>query len=344
MKKRLFRLFGSVCLVLILTSLPFMAAYAQPAKPMELKIAHMMPPVSPYHLLLQEWAKRVEQQTGGKVHFTIYPVGTLVPPLEIYEALIKGVMDVGFAPDGFVPARFPLQIGIAQCMLGVSSAEVGTRIRMEIFKKFPAVREEFKDSHVLFFFVDAPSNIHTRSPALTLQDFQGMQIRCPPGVPPWVKALGAAPVSMSMDETYLALQKGIVQGYTGPNETLKNFRLAEVTKHTSIIRYYSAAFFVAMNLKTWEKLPSDVKKVIDDLNEWGMTEMAKVADTGTLAGEQFAKGLNHEFISPTPQALEEIYKNIRPLHDAWAADMEAKGKPGKAIITELYQVMKKYAK
>ena len=344
MKKRLFTLFGSMCLVFILTALPFMAAYAQQTKPMELKIAHMQPPVHFNHILLQEWAKRIEQQTGGKVHFTIYPVGTLVPPLEIYEALIKGVMDVGLAPDGYAPARFPLQIGTAQCMLGLPSAEVGARIRMEIWKKFPAVREEFKDSHVLALNVHGPANIHSRSPARTLQDFKGWQLRSPPGVPPWMKALGAVPVAMSMDETYLSIQKGITQGYTGPDETLKSFRLAEVTKYTSVIKYYTGAFFLAMNLKTWERLPPDVKKVIEGLNEWLNVEMAKGWDDIDLAAQQFAKGVGHEFISPTPEALKEIYNSVRPVHDAWAADMEAKGKPGKAIVAEIYELMKKYVK
>ena len=55
---------------------------------------------------------------------------------------------------------------------------------------------------------------------------------------------------------------------------------------------------------------------------------------------EFAKGLGHEFLYPSPEVLEEIYQRLIPLYEAWAADMEAKGKPGKAILKELTRLIK----
>lgn len=331
---------GSIFLACMLAAIPFMDAFAEsPVKPIELKIGHMWPATSFQHLFLQEWVTKVKEQSGGKVSFKLYPVATLFPPFETYEALIKGIVDVASAADGFLPERFPLNTNLTQCLYGFPSAEAGTRIRWEIWKKFPEVRQEFKDSHVLWVMSNPPGNIHTRSPVRTLKDLEGMELRCPPGLVPWVKALGATPVTMPMNEAFLALEKGIVDGVLAEQEPLLTFRLAEVTKYTSVINVRGGPFFVAMNLDTWNKLTPEVQQVIDGLNEWGRTEMAKRWDVTDQKAADFAKGLGHEFIYPSPAVLREIYQRLTPVYEAWAADMEAKGKPGKAILKELTRLI-----
>jgi TRAP-type C4-dicarboxylate transport system substrate-binding protein len=297
------------------------------------------------HGLMEEWANELGEKTGGKVKATVYPVGTLSPPLETYEALVNGMMDVGIAPDGYTPARFPLQMLCAESQHGVPSAEAGTRIRMALWEKFPEVREEFKDTKVLWLIVHGPANLHTSFPARTLEDLEGKELRTPPGGPVlMVEALGIVPVSMPMTDTFLAIEKGIVDGLTGPNEVLKSMRLADVTDYTMMLNYYTGAFFVAMNVNTWESLPPDVKQVIESLNEPYMAKNAKGMDDVDIEGDEFAKELGHEFIQPAPEVLEEIYNRMRAVDDARAADLEAEGKPARAIVDEAYRLVEEYSK
>lgn len=359
-KKTLLTLLGSVCLVLVLAVLSFLVACAEPApapapspapapapepvKTIDLKIGHMQPPVHFMHIAMEKWAKEVEEKTNGRVRATVHPVGTLSPPLETYEALVKGVMDVGIAPEGFTPARFPLQMLCAESMHGVPSAEIGSRIRMELWEKFPEVRDEFKDTHVLWLVVHGPANLHTRFPARTLDDLKDKELRSPPGIPPMMEALGIVPVSMPMTDTYLAIEKGIVDGLTGPNEVLKSMRLGEVTDYTMVINYYTGAFHVAMNLDTWASLPSDVQGVIESLNDSYRTEFAQSMDAGDIEGMEFAKELGHEFITPAPEVIEEIYTRLKAVDATRAADLEAAGKPGKAVLEEVYKLLAQYTK
>jgi TRAP-type transport system periplasmic protein len=311
----------------------------------EIKIGNPDPPVHFSHGVLDAWAKKIEQQTKGQVHFTIFPGGQLATSAETYNAVMKGVMDVGRSAEGFSPSRFPLNIGAVQNIMGAPNAEVATRIRLDLLKSFPEIRDEFKDVHVLFLYATPAVNLHSRFAARTLKDFKGKQLRVPPGQVAWAKALGASPITSAMDETYLALNKGIVDGLFSSDETLKSFRLGEagVTKYTTVLNLLSSGFFVVMNKKTWDSLPPDVQKVIDGLSEWASMEMAKGCDAAGADADTFAREQKHEFITPTPQALEEIYGQIRPLHTAWAADMVAKGKPGNEILQEISAGIKKYA-
>jgi TRAP-type C4-dicarboxylate transport system substrate-binding protein len=344
------KLFGSFCIISALAFLLLLSGY-QPAgaqagaKVIELRIGNPEPTVHSSHIVLTAWAKKVEEQTKGQIHFTIFPGGQLAPSPEVYGAIVSGVMDVGRSAEGFTPQRFPLQVGSTFLIMGAPNAEIATRVRLDLNKKFPELRDEYKDIHLLFLYASPPAtNLHTRFPVHTVKDLKGKQLRVPntPAQIAWVKGWGAAPVTMAMDEAYLALNKGIVDGLFGSDEILKSFRLAEVTKYTTILNASSSPFYVAMNKQVWESLPPDVQKVIDGLSEWASIEMARTVDTVSAEADVFAKGLKHEFISPTPPALEEIRAPIRSGNEAWAKDMDAKGKPGTAILEEANASLKRY--
>ena len=315
------------------------------AKTIKLKIGHGNPTVHHIHRAMEEWAAKIEQQTNNKVEFKVYPVGTLCSPMEIYEGVAVGLMDFGFAPDGYTAARFPLNVGVATFMLGLKSALIGSKICMELYKEFPELREEFKDTHVLWLNVHSGADIHTKTPVRTLADLKNMQIRTPPGIPPSVQAMGAVPVAMPMPETYEALQKNIVQGYVGTSETLKAFRLADVTKFTTEIRFYSGAFFMVANRKTWNSLPDDVKSVIESMNGWGLEALADGWDSGDKNGKEFAEKMGHEFITPSDDMLSQIYSEIKQkAQQPWINKMESNGKPGKRIMDRLNELMEQYNK
>jgi TRAP-type C4-dicarboxylate transport system substrate-binding protein len=309
----------------------------------KLKITHIFPPTDFTHLLLKEWAEKIEHQTGGKVKFTIYPVGALCPPPETYASLAKGIADVACAPDGTSPDQFPLVIGMTQCMPGFPSATVGTRIRNELYEKFPVAYEEFKDVYFLWGISIPPSNLHTRTPVHKLQDVKGMKIRAPRGAVDWIKAIGAVPVSIHSSEIYENIQKGIVDGATISNDALKDWRLSDVTKYTNEIGLYGGGFYMIMNLKKWNSLPPDVQKVIDSLRPWGEMEHAKRFDAAAAAGKQHAIDKGHVFITPSLEEKQEFYNAVKPVYDAWAKKMESKGYPARKILEEETRLLKKYS-
>jgi TRAP-type C4-dicarboxylate transport system substrate-binding protein len=341
---------SGICIILAFVAISVLFIYqlagAQAGtKVIELRIGNPEPTVHSSHAVLTAWAKKVEEQAKGQVHFTIFPGGQLAPSPEVYGSILKGVMDVGRSAEGFTPQRFPLQVGSTFLIMGAPNAEVATRVRLDLNKKFPELRDEYKDVHLLFLYASPPAtNLHTRFPVRTVKDLKGKQLRVPntPAQIAWVKGWGAAPVTMAMDEVYLALNKGIVDGLFGSDEILKSFRLAEVTQYTTILNASSSPFYVAMNKQVWESLPPDVQKVIDGLSEWASIEMARTVDTVSAEADLFAKGLKHEYIFPTPQALEEIRAPIRSGNEAWAKDMDAKGKPGTAILEEATTSLKRY--
>jgi TRAP-type C4-dicarboxylate transport system substrate-binding protein len=70
---------------------------------------------------------------------------------------------------------------------------------------------------------------------------------------------------MPMAEAYDALAKGVAEGILGPNETLKGYKLGEVTAYTTenYGSTYSTAFFVVMNKGRWNSIPKDAQAIIE---------------------------------------------------------------------------------
>lgn len=311
-------------------------------KPIELSIAHMEPPTHFLHALLEDWAKKVEEQTNGKVHFTIYPAGTLCAPPELYDSVIGGVADIGVGTAGYTPARFPLNAFCTDYMHRTSSAVAGTKIYNELWENNEALQKEFDGTKVIWLAVHTPGNLHTKFPCNTLEDISGKDVRFPGTLSPLADVLGLVPVSMPMSETFVSLEKGIVDGCVAPLSELEGHRFAEVTEYTMMLNFYVGSRYTIMNIDTWNSLPADVQKVIEDLGAWGSTEEAKGWDASCEEGVEFAEGYGHIFVYPTDDVMNEIYELLAEADDDMAASLDAQGLPGSEILNELNRIEDKY--
>jgi TRAP-type C4-dicarboxylate transport system substrate-binding protein len=295
------------------------------------------------HTVLEEWVKKLEEMTNGQVKSTIYPVGTLCPPPETYEAMVNGVMDMSSAPSGYTPARFPAQMFVCESQAGTPSAAASTEIYTKLTEKFPVILTEFKESHLLWISAHGPAALNTNFPVHSLEDLQGKTLRSPPGgATDLTKALGINPVAMPMDETYISIEKGIVDGMSGNLEVLKSWKLADVTGYTAVTNHYCGPFYAAMNQQTWDSLPANVQEAITELNAWGYDQYFKGWDQVDKDGYDYAASKGQQFYYFTPEQRTEMYALLKPVHDKWAENLESKGMPGKEILQELYRLLAEY--
>ena len=91
------------------------AAFTQPVqaqapKPLLLKGQSTHPASSNFHLIFKLWAETVDNMSAGRLKVDTQPGGAIVPPVEVFDATSKGVLDVGIAPFGFILGRNPATI------------------------------------------------------------------------------------------------------------------------------------------------------------------------------------------------------------------------------------------
>lgn len=315
-------------------------------KAIELKLSHFWPSTSYQNELLLRWKKKVEDESRGRLTVRIFPGGTLLKQTMEWEGLNKGVADLVYGARLETAGReFSEKMTVFTA--GVTKASIGGKLLYDVYNHFQAYRDEWKTVKLLWLAAAGPIQIHTKSkPIRKLEDIKGMQLRTAPGVGlELIKLLGASPVSMPMSEAFMAIQKGAVEGLLGPADVLKSFRLDEVTKFTTNANLWvPLGHYLAMNLNTYNNLPPELRKVIDNTIEWGREETWKMYDSIDEDSINYAKGRGHTFIDLSPQEMERWTAAIKPLQDKVAAELDAKGFPGTKLKEFMIERIKYYTR
>jgi TRAP-type transport system periplasmic protein len=338
--KRPAYLFVVALLALALAAAP---AAGQGTTPIELKFSSWVSTVHGHHTgVMVPWAKMLEEKSGGRLKVTIYPGSTLGKAPDHFDMVKNGIADVGFTTPGYTPGRFPL-ISVTELPLLFKTSKGGSLAVMSIFDKY--FKQEFKDVKVLWFWVHPPGHFHlAKKPVKVLEDLAGLKIRAAtPILTNMVKALGAVPVSITAPETYSALERGVVDGTIFPWEAISSFKIAEVLKHHAEVNLYVAPLFTMMNLKKYESLPPDLRKIIDDHSgSWAAEFNGKVWDANELVGIEAIKKAGGTIYKVPAEERQRWAAKLKPVEEEWLKSMEARGLPGKQLLNDLREAIKKY--
>ena len=188
-------------------------------------------------------------------------------------------------------------------------------------------------------------------PIKTLEDFKGMKIvATSPAMSETIKQLGGAPVPLTEADVYTALERGMVDGRFNMYESLVIFKVMEVTKYrTNNVNFDVLGGMVVMNKKTWNSLPPDIQKIIDDCSGVGFSRrVAIAADNVEVGMTKVVLGRDKKVGNPEPYVLPEAEKErwkkvVMQVHEAWAERLEKDGLPGKALMQDIYTWTKNYS-
>jgi TRAP-type C4-dicarboxylate transport system substrate-binding protein len=342
-KKELLTLLASICLVLLL-------AAPSLAQVIKLTLADQNPEMGwgPVHALAP-WAKKVEEATKGKVKIDIFYAQTLAKGPDIWNAVKTGVADMGWCFHGYWADMTPLSDVITLPGLPFTTGEKGSEVLWKLYEKFPAIQREYKDVHVCQLWTSHPYFlITTKKQVKTIEDIKGLKIRVVGGPPTeQMKALGAIPIMIPMPDTYLSLDKGVIDGMGAPWEAIYAFRLYEIVKYYTIVPLSAVYFSMSVNKQKWESLPKDVQEAITSVSGleaakfWGHN-FFDTAEEGVV--DRVKKG-NHQMVKYVvpPEELDR-WTNVagEPLWKEWVKKMESRGRPeAQQILNTTLELLKK---
>ncbi len=242
---------------------------AKSDKTYELSLAHFFPGTHPAEtVFIQGWIKAIDEATDGQVKITSYPGGTLLAAPDVYNGVVDGVADIGMSCFAYTRGRFPVLEAFELPGVTYNNSKVASKVAWEGIKELDP--EEVQDTELMMVIATGPGNLFTKEPVRNLDDLQGMEIRATGISANTIELLGGIPVGMAQSETYESLQKGIVKGNLAPNETLKGWNNAEVTKYVTTTPFlYNTLFFVTFNSESWSAIPEDLQtKILDVTNTY----------------------------------------------------------------------------
>jgi TRAP-type C4-dicarboxylate transport system substrate-binding protein len=302
----------------------------------------------PVHAL-QPWVKRVEDATKNRVKIDIFPAQTLAKGADTFNAVKSGVADMGWCWHGYWPDMTPLTDVITLPALPSKSAEHASEVLWRLYEKFPAIQREFKDVHMLQLWTGDPRFlITTKKQVKTMEDMKGMKIRTPGGPPTeQIKALGAVPVLIPMPETYLALDKGVIDGLDISWEGTYSYRLYEKGRYFTMAPLTTTYFSMVMNKQKWDSLPRDIQEAITSVSGleaakfWGRnffdTVESAVMENAKKGGYAVAK-----YSLPADEVERWTRISGEPIWKEWVKKMESKGRPeAQQVLNAALELFKK---
>jgi TRAP-type C4-dicarboxylate transport system substrate-binding protein len=325
-------------------------AVPAPAQEVTLKLHHFVPPVAPPHAtFLAPWAARVEKESGGRLKVQIYPSMQLggTPP-QLVDQIKDGVVDIGWTVVGYTAGRFP-KTEVFEIPFIHTTARATTLALQDFYEKH--LREEYKDYHVLLLHVHGGALVHAGKPIVKLEDYKGMKIRTPNrGGSVFLRGVGASPVGAPVPEVPQMLSKGVVDGALLPYEIARPLKVHELVKYHSEFagpqpRIGTTVFLFGMNKQSYERLPADLKKVIDNnsgrhIAEWAGQNWDDIEKPGRAAAEQAG---NHFPVMPLAE-VQRVRAAVKPEIDKFLKELSAGGFDANALLAEAQALIDKYSK
>ncbi|MBC6439126.1 MAG: TRAP transporter substrate-binding protein [Rhodospirillales bacterium] len=335
------RLIATFAVVVSLIGTPVLAE----APEVTLRLHHFLPPQSNTQVtFLEPWVQRVEEESGGRIRIEIYPSMTLGgKPQQLFDQARTGVADIVWTLPGYTPGRFPL-VEVFELPFVTGSAEATSQAVMDFYDDH--LTEEFAEVHPLVLHVHAPGVIHTReTPIAAIEDMVNVPLRAPTRqINAALAALGAEPVGMPVPQVPEAVSKGIVEGALVPYEVTLALRLPELTRHHIESGLYTAVFLLAMNKGVYDRLPDDLRTVID--NNAGLATAAWAGgtwDANEAEARQIVADGGGEIVVLSDEEEQRWREATQPVIDAWIAEMDAAGHDGKALYDDAVRLVEHYS-
>lgn len=319
---------------------------AEEVEPIVLSYAANYTELHPQAIADIAWMEKIEKETGGRVKFEPYWGGALMSMDQAYVELSKGVADVSEVSAAYVKEGFEIEKAMRLLFYNVTDPEIARRIYHELRAKFPEIDEEFKDVKTMTHCPTSPYQLITTKKAVkTVGDFKGLMLKVSGEYATLGKALGADAAPIPMSETYVALQKGTIDGAMVPLECLKSYAFGEVIGYVTMLNMaVGPTPHRAMNLDTWNSLPADIQKVFDDNMEWFGRKVTEELLKADEEGVAFAKEHGVEFIELSAEELAKFHEAADNMIIEQMKTVEEKtGKPLTAIFDEIQRLWEEYS-
>lgn len=297
---------------------------------------------------LAPWAKKIEAESGGRIKVQMFHTMSMggTPP-QLFDQARDGVADITWTVLGYTPGRFN-KAEVFELPFTSGRAEPASRAFHEYVETFAA--DEFRSVKLLAAHTHGPGLFHTKSPIAGLESLRGMKIRGGSRViNNMLTKLGATPVGMPVPAVTEALSKSVIDGTTIPWEVTPSLKIADLVKnHTSFAGstgLFTQTFAMVMNRATYDKLPADLKKVID--NNSGVETAAffgRAMDEGDKVGLEVAQKAGNNIVTLDAAETKRWQTAATAVEADWVNEMKGKNIDGAKLVSEARTLLAKHNK
>jgi TRAP-type C4-dicarboxylate transport system substrate-binding protein len=156
-------------------------------------------------------------------------------------------------------------------------------------------------------------------------------------------AWGGTPIMMGPGDVFQALEKGVLDGYVFEYNGIDNFKLQEISKYYTEITFYVGPFLTLMNKSSFESLPAEFQKIIEEESGRKMSmELATLFQIDADAVRTKILSTGGTAIEVAGDALTGFSKAAESYAQAWVDRMKSAAFDAQAYLDKLKGLIAQY--
>jgi TRAP-type mannitol/chloroaromatic compound transport system substrate-binding protein len=222
-----------------------------------------------FNEMAQDYVKRVNEMSGGRLRIDYLLAGAVVKPFEVMDAVSRGVLDGGHTVPVYwygkskVASLFgsgPINGCDAQQTLAWIYKGGGLQLYQELLGKLGL-------NAVGFFAFPMPTQPlgWFKRPVKTAQDMKGLKYRTVGLAADLMQQMGLRVTQLPGGEIIPAMEKGVIEAFEYNNPTSDSrFGAQDTSKNYMMGSYHQAMEFfeIIFNKKKWESIPKDLQAIL----------------------------------------------------------------------------------
>jgi len=294
--------------------------------------------------VVPETNKRLEAMGSDvRVEWTESYGGALYKFDKTLEAVEQGLTDIGWVGTLWEESKMPLQNVTYYAPFVTDNMPAMLKGMNEMHAEIAAMTDAWSKQNAVFLGASGIETYHvvSKTPINSIADLKGKKFVTAGTVSTWLQNTGAVGVNQGLPGFYNLIKTGVVDGAVISNTGTFPFKLYEVAP---IINRVSLGCQVtgamAINKKTWNRLPPELQKVLADLGN----EYSKIHGDMLMGLADKFEGMMKEqgvTINQMSQAARVEWANTLPdIAGDWRKFNGDKGLPAKEVMALFLAKMK----
>jgi tripartite ATP-independent transporter DctP family solute receptor len=229
------------------------------------RAAHYFKEDHPWNKALVFFAKRVDEESKGRIKIDIFNGGMLGSEAQTLQFVKDGSLDLVIS-DPSAGAPFAKELDFfALPFLFRNYAHWQAALDGEPGKVYAQLIEGKTGLKIIGYWGGSTRNVlSTKKPINSIDDLKGFRLRLissPLKVNAW-KAVGTVPTPIAFMETYLAMKSGVVDGMENESVAVREMKFYEPAPFIARTEHEFTVRPLFISKKTFDKLPADLQQVV----------------------------------------------------------------------------------
>lgn len=264
-------------------------------------------------------------------------IGTMAEELKMLES---GLLDVGFSTAAFQPAHLRISSMGFNTPFSSNDPEIIAEVAVRMMNEFDEFKAEYDavNTRLLGFSISENYSLITNFPIETLDDMKGKKIAGASANQRWLAAAGATPVQGSLNEAYQSLQSGVYNGFVVFTSSMMGFKLYEQANYLTNVSFGSMNLGgLVVNNDAWNKLPTEVQTVFEEVGEGFTYTSAKYAKEAEQANFKKMEEVGVNILELSPEQESMWAEKLTAMPQDYANELNKAGLPGTELMKAFIQ-------